>query len=161
MASAAPYAATPHSSVGAAICPIYPFGPGPSASISTTTPFPGETVTISGANFDKNAHVSVVMSSPTVTLATATTSSSGAFTVHTAIPGNASGTKTISVVGGAPAECPPNSLVIHLQAGPNSGPPLSFTGVEIGAIVAVALALLVGGVLFATAGRRRTGKTRV
>lgn len=157
LAAPAIASATPHSAAAAAAtCPTYPPGPGPSVSISTTAPFPGETVTISGANFDKNTHVSVVMSSPTVTLASVTTSASGAFTVHATIPANSSGTRTISVVGGAPAQCLPNTLVITLQAaGPNTGPSLSFTGVEIGAMIAVAIALLVGGALFATVGRRR------
>jgi hypothetical protein len=137
-------------------CPTYPFGPGPSVSISTTNPFPGQSVTITGANFNKNAHVTVVMSPPTVTLGSATTSASGSFTLHLTVPTNATGTKTITVVGGAPAGCAPNTIAIHIQT--TVGPPgnhLSNTGVEIAAIIAVALALLIGGVLFATVGRRR------
>jgi hypothetical protein len=155
MASATAFSAAAAPAIPAD-CPTYPFGPGPSVSISTTTPFPGQSVTITGANFNKGAHVSVVMSPPTVTLGSATTSASGSFTLHATIPAGTTGTKTIAVVGGAPADCAPNTIAIHVQtpAGPNSGPPLSFTGVEIGAIVAVALALLIGGVLFATAGRR-------
>jgi hypothetical protein len=152
-AGRAPAAAAP----AAATCPTYPFGPGPSVSISTTTPFPGQSVTIRGVNFNKNAHVAVQMSPPPVTLASVTTSSAGSFTAHVTIPADVSGTKTISVVGGAPAECLPNTLVIHIQTAPPAAPGnhLSNTGVDILTGVLIALALLCLGLFLTRTGSRR------
>jgi hypothetical protein len=130
--------------------------PGPIVSISTTTPFPGQTVTISGANFDKNAHVSIVMTPPTVTLASVTTSATGTFTVQVTIPANITGTKTISIVGGAPAGCLPNSIVITIQTPATApGNHLSNTGVDIFAGLLVALVLVCVGLFLTRTGRRR------
>ena len=157
-AGAAPRSAAPlTAAAGTTTCPTYPFGTGPSVSISTTSPFPGETVTIRGANFDKNAHVSIVMSPPGRTLASLSTGSSGSFTAHVTIPTSATGTETISVVGGAPADCLPNTVVIHIQttAAPPPGGNLSNTGVDILVGLLVALALLGAGLFLTRTGRRR------
>lgn len=142
---------------GAATCPSYPFGPGPTLSISTTDPFPGETVTIRGANFDKNAHVSIVASPPGTTMASASTGSTGAFTARVTIPTSANGTATISVVGAAPAACPPNTMVIHIQTTvvPHGGGTLASTGVDILVGLLVALGLLCAGLFLTRTGRRR------
>jgi hypothetical protein len=138
-------------------CPAYPVGGAPSVSISTTSPFPGQTVTISGLNFDHSAHVAIVMRSPLVTLASTTTSASGSFSVQVTIPTNVTGTKTISIVGGAPADCLPNTIVIQIQ--PPTGPPpgnhLSNTGVDIFAGLLVALVLVGVGLFLTRTGRRR------
>lgn len=143
---------------GTATCPSYPFGPGPTVSISTTDPFPGETVTIRGANFDKNAHVSTVLSPPGTTLASVSTGSTGAFTERVTIPTGATGSATISVVGGAPAACPPNTMVIHVQTTvvpPSGGGSLASTGVDILVGLLVALLLLSAGLFLTRTGRRR------
>lgn len=144
--------------VAAAVtCPTYPLSLGPSVSISTTDPFPGESVTIHGANFDKNAQVRIVMTPPGSTLASVNTGSTGSFTTHVTIPASASGTATISVVGGAPADCLPNTVVIHLQTAgtPPPGGGLAHTGVDILIGLLVALALLVAGLVLTGTGRRR------
>jgi hypothetical protein len=137
-------------------CNSYPPGPGASLGVSTTTPFAGEQITVSGANFNASKPVTVNMNTQTVELGTTTTNAAGSFSLKVTIPSDATGSHSISVSGPAvPTECPPGSIAITIASSSSPKPPLSFTGVEIGALIAVALLLLAGGVLFATAGRRR------
>ena len=125
---------------------------------STTTPFVGEKIEASGIRYCPDENVRLTIGGQFV--GDAHTNGAGKFDPQVTVPGPA-GDKLLCGVGASGLPHDQDCLTLHVRAaGPNSGPPLSFTGVEIGAIIAVALALLVGGVLFATAGRRRTGKSR-
>lgn len=156
IASAAPHAAVPE------VCPgftvAYPFSPDATIMSSTTTPFIGEKIEASGIKYCPNENVRLTIGGQFV--GNAHTNGGGSFDPQVTVPGPA-GDKLLCGVGASGLSHDQDCLTLHVRgAGTNSGPPLSFTGVEIGAIIAVALALLVGGVLFATAGRRRSSKSR-
>jgi hypothetical protein len=120
---------------------------------STTTPFIGQTFEASGIDYCPNEDVNITLRG--VHVATAHTNGAGAFEPPVVATGPA-GQAELCGIGatGQPNDRDCLELTIRAAA-PNSNPPLSFTGVEIGAMIAVAILLLVGGTLFATAGRRR------
>lgn len=135
-------------------CGTYPPSFGASMSVSTTTPFPGQTITISGQHFVANEHITLVLDTGFV-LAHVTVGADGSFSVPVTLPASLRGSHTI-LVDGDTSVCPPDPVQIVIQSG--STPPgggLASTGVDILAGVAVALALIAGGILFARSGRRR------
>jgi hypothetical protein len=159
LAAPATASASSHSAAAAAeICPgftaAYPFSPNATIMSSTTTPFVGQKIEASGIKYCPNENVRLTIGGQFV--GNAHTNGAGSFDPPVIVPGPP-GDKLLCGVGASGLLHDQDCLTLHVVAptGPNSSPPLSFTGVEIGAIVAVALALLIGGVLFATAGRRR------
>ena len=134
--------------------PFYPYPIGATIMSSTTTPFIGQHIEASGIKYCHNEDVRLTIAGQFV--GTAHTDNNGSFDPQVVVPGPV-GDKLLCGVGASGLSEDQDCLTLHVVSptGPNSGPPLSFTGVEIGAIVAVALALIVGGVLFATVGRRR------
>jgi hypothetical protein len=158
LASASPA----HTAVAAAakgeICPdadpFYPYPVGATIMSSTTTPFIGQHIEASGIKYCHNEDVRLTIAGQFV--GTAHTDNNGSFDPQVVVPGPV-GDKLLCGVGASGLSDDQDCLTLHVVSptSPNSGPPLSFTGVEIGAIVAVAVALIVGGMLFATVGRRR------
>ncbi|MFN2559716.1 MAG: hypothetical protein ABR571_00240 [Jatrophihabitans sp.] len=140
----------------------YPPGMCAQLSVSTTAPSPGQEILVTGSGFDANRTVTLVLHSPTATLGTATTGSAGNFAVRVTIPDSISGAHLLTVEGGS-AGCPAAGIQLFVQppgvaaveAHSPSGAPAA-TGVGIAAGLALALALIVGGLLFARAGRGRT-----
>lgn len=128
----------------------------PDATImsSTTTPFVGEHIEASGIKYCPNESVRLTIGGQFV--GTAHTNGVGSFDPQVVVPGPV-GDKQLCGVGASGLSLDQDCLTLHVVSPTTTsgGPGLAFTGVEIGAIVAVALALLVGGALFATAGRRR------
>jgi hypothetical protein len=121
---------------------------------STTTPFVGQHIEASGIQYCPNEDVRLTIGGHFV--GTAHTNSGQSFDPQVVVPAPV-GDQLLCGVGASGLSSDQDCLTLHVVSptAPNSGPPLSFTGVEIGAMVAVAIALLVGGVLFATVGRRR------
>ncbi|HEY2167320.1 MAG TPA: hypothetical protein VGH01_09160 [Jatrophihabitantaceae bacterium] len=128
--------------------------PGATIMSSTTTPFVGQHIEASGIQYCPNEDVRLTIGGHFV--GTAHTNSGQSFDPQVVVPAPV-GDQLLCGVGASGLSSDQDCLTLHVVSptAPNSGPPLSFTGVEIGAMVAVAIALLVGGALFATVGRRR------
>jgi hypothetical protein len=126
--------------------------------VSTTTPFPGQQITVSGSAFEASQNITLVMHSDAVALAHVTADSAGSFSVKVTIPTGTSGSHTIAVQGDM-SGCPVEPIQIRVQGhgvdAANSGGGLAFTGVDILAAVAIALALITAGVILARSGRHR------
>jgi hypothetical protein len=129
-------------------------------SVSTTTPNPGQTITVTGEQFKAGVHVTLTMTPYGITLAKVTTDSDGKFSAQVTMPLDARGHQLIHADGQA-KNCPADPIQITVQGngngnggGGNGGPP-AMTGVDIALLTGVALALLVAGLLFARSGRRR------
>jgi len=139
-------------------CATYPIGAVPAAelAVSTTTPFPGESIMVSGSNFVANEAITIELHSAPIVLAHVTTDGNGAFSVHVTIPSNLTGTHTIDVAGDH-SFCPSSPVTITIQSSGTSpsGGGLPNTGVDILAGVAIALALLAAGIALTHGGRRK------
>jgi hypothetical protein len=147
----------------AAPTPQYPPPSCPQLGVSTTTPFPGQQITVSGSAFEASQKITLVMHSDAVVLAHVTADSGGSFAVKVTIPAGTSGNHTIAVEGGT-SGCPVEPIQIRVQGhgvdSASSGGGLAFTGVGILAAVAIALALITAGVILARSGRHRRSGAR-
>lgn len=131
-------------------------------AISTTTPRPGQTITVTGEDFQSNVQVTLRMTPYGITLARVTTDSDGKFSAGVTMPLDARGNQLIHA-DGAGKVCPADPIQITVKGsagggstgtGGTGGPP-AMTGVDVALLVGVALALLAAGVLFTRGGRRR------
>jgi hypothetical protein len=127
-------------------------------SVSTTFANPGDSITVSGADFVPGSTVSIVIVSPRTVLATTKVSSTGTFSVAVTVPDLPPGNYQITATANQLA-CPVNTLTISLGTSPTSGSSGGHTPANTG--VDVLLLIGIGGVLFAAglvanrAGRRR------
>lgn len=133
-----------------------------SLSVSTTHPLVGETITVSGANFNAHAGVHLVMHSKSYDLGTFNTDAQGSFSAQVRLPFGVVGTHVIVAVSGAPniGQCPGVRIQIHGPAATSTGPggpPTSFTGTDLLLILLAAAVLLAAGVVFNRSGKRRHG----
>jgi hypothetical protein len=133
-------------------------------SVSTTHPLPGETITVTGANFTPGAQVHLVMHTTTYDLGTFKADGQGNFSAQVKLPNGVFGRHLIIAVSGAPHinQCPGDPIQIHGPEGTSNGPGghhggNSFTGVDILIIVLVAAGLLGAGVALTRGGKRRHG----
>lgn len=128
-------------------------------TVSTTTPFAGEVITVAGSNFEANTAYEVIFASNPVVLAHVTTDAGGSFSVHVTIPANATGSHEIVTEGVRfDNTCPTQHLSIPITMQTSPGAPhgggLAFTGVDILGMIALALLLIAAGVFFSRSGRR-------
>ena len=133
-------------------------------SVSTTHPLPGETITVTGANFTAGAHVRLVLHTKVYDLGTFKADAQGSFTAQVTLPSGVRGRHLVIAVSGAAhiSSCPGVPIQIHSPGATSSGPGghhggNSFTGVDILLIVLAAAVLLGVGVLLTRGGRRRHG----
>lgn len=139
-------------------------------SVSTTTPQPGQQITVAGSHFKPEAHITVALDTRSHPLAHVTSNAMGHFSTRVVLPQNATGRHRIKAFGGNLAGvpgCPATATVaIRFQAGgvsssqgnnpgvggagtgTGTGGGTAFTGVDIAALLAIALALIAVGVLF-------------
>lgn len=136
-------------------------------SVSTTTPYAGETMTVSGTGFTPGEQVTLELHSTARDVGTATVQADGSFTTQITIPKDVSGRHLLSVVGGDPA-CTVAPIALDIQAsaalgeqlGPNGGGGgLSSTGVQIALLLALAALALVAGIALTRAGREKRSRT--
>ena len=127
----------------------------PTISISTTHPFPGETITISGQGFDGVQSLTLVLTPGNVVLGHVATSTAGTFTTHVTLPAGVTGSKVIRADGSG-SDCPVDSINIQVSSNPPPHNPtnLPFTGVDVLTALAIALALIGVGLLLTRGGRR-------
>lgn len=130
---------------------------------STTTPFVGESIKVSGTCF--NANESVALSIGGQSVGTAQTDASGSFDPPVTVP-NLLGAQQLLGVGASGEATDRDSLTLTITAAATGGGSggggsggggggLAVTGTELAGVSILAVALLVGGALFVTAGRRR------
>jgi hypothetical protein len=156
----------------------YPVTTCATLAVSTTTPTIGESITVTGKNFDPTASVHLILKSvadPSVkySLGTATTDSAGSFSTDVTMPDPTTGAGNYNILAtsGAtqsPASCPADPLqLISLGtgaasasagggAGGGSGGGTAFTGVDVLGLLVLAGILVVGGVLLNQRGGRAT-----
>lgn len=135
-------------------------------SVSTTTPYAGETMTVSGTGYTAGEQVTVELHSTARDVGTATVRADGSFTTQITIPKDMSGRHLLSVAGGDPA-CTVGPITLDIQAsaalgeqiGPNGGGGLSSTGVQIALLLALAALALVAGIALTRAGREKRSRT--
>ena len=145
----------------------YPPTTCPTIAVSTTAPAVGETITVSGSNFDADATVTIQLHSATYDLGTDHTDASGTFSARVTLPAGVTGHHLIEVQG-AQSACPADPVQVDIQGtgGPASasvangspgspGTGTAFTGVDILGLLVAAAALIGLGVLL---NRRSSGR---
>jgi hypothetical protein len=124
---------------------------------STTTPFQGQTIEVSGLGYLPNENVALTIGG--ISVGTAHTDGDGNFDPPVVVPATLLGDQPLTGTGASGEPYDVDSLVLNIRAagtGPTtSGGGLASTGVDILTGIAVALALIGAGVLFARGGRRR------
>jgi hypothetical protein len=159
-AQAHPVAAPAASVLKKQVCPHpKPYPPSPHATVqsSTTHPRVGQHIEASGIHYCPNEDVTITIGGHFV--GTGHTNGVGTFDPDVIVPGP-TGQKLLCGIGASGLSRDRDCLTLFVQGSGTSGQGgggggTSFTGVEIGAMIAVAIALLVGGVVFARAGARR------
>ena len=134
--------------LGAVGASAAPYTGGATLAISDACVGNGASPTLTGAGFVASSTVSVTVGGDT--LGTATTDSSGAFSASFAFP-SLTGTQTVTASGSGVSATV--SVDFSCTAGQSTGS--SNTGVEILTLLLIAGALLAGGVVATTIGRRR------
>jgi hypothetical protein len=145
-------------SPGGPPCPhpsAYPPTPDATVQASTTHPEVGQHIEASGIRYCPNENVTLTIAGTFV--GTAHTDSAGSFDPQVVVPGPP-GQKPLCGIGASGLPDDRDCLTLFVQGAGTSGNSsggTSITGVEIGALTAVAALLIVAGVAFARAGRRR------
>jgi hypothetical protein len=176
VAGATPGAAGARAAAPQEICPgavAYPMSPGATIMSSTTTPYVGQTIKVAGANYCPNEDVDITIGGKHV--ATAHTDGNGAFDIQVVVPAP-TGQRVLAGVGASGLNADRDSLVLTIRAGAGVDPiavgpaggsgsggggasgtgGLAFTGTQIALLIALAAALLGGGIGLMYAGRRRS-----
>ncbi len=110
---------------GAGIAAPYAGAP---ATVSDTTPAPGQTVTVSAAGFMPNSTVMIVLDPGAAGLGSATVNATGVFSASVTIPASASGARTI-VISGKGTSTAPLTLSVAVNIGA-AGSGIPTTGSE-------------------------------
>jgi hypothetical protein len=133
-------------------------------STSTTTPYQGQHIEVSGMTYHASEDVKLYIGGQFV--GTGHTDSAGSFDPLVTTP-DLLGHQTLTGVGASGAANDVDSLVLTISKGSpagvaggggpggSSGGGLAFTGVEIAGLVGIAVALLAGGTAMMVVGRRR------
>ena len=131
-------------------------------SVSTTHPLVGETITVSGTNFNAHSNVHLVLHTKAHDLGTFTTNAQGSFSAQVQLPFGVLGAHTIVATSGAAniGQCPGLRIQIHAPAATSTSPggPTSYTGTDILLIVLAAAVLIAAGLIFSRSGKRRNAE---
>jgi hypothetical protein len=138
----------------------YPVGTQAEIFSSTTTPFVGETIEVSGKHYHPLEDVTLTIDG--IFVGTAHTDVNGAFDPPAIVPDRL-GDRELLGVGASGQPDDVDSLILHIRdrgvggtsASSSPGGGLSFTGVQVAGLGFIAAVLLVGGGLFVAAGRKR------
>lgn len=125
------------------------------ATVSDSTPAPGEGVTVTGSGFAPNSSVTVEIHSTVVTLATVTADANGTASAAVTIPtGLAPGSShSIQLIGVDPTGARQTVIVPIVVAGGSSS--LPFTGANAVALAATSAGLIGLGSFVTFTGRRK------
>lgn len=143
------------SAVPASAAAPYPPGGAAPLSVSTTTPAPGQTITVSAAGFGANEIVDLVLHSTPVTLASPRADSNGTFSVQVTIPSDVRGVHVLTATGRTTGKTVSITLTIGFPPPTGGGGGLPNTGLMVWGFGIVAAILLVLGTAFLVFGRRR------
>jgi hypothetical protein len=140
-------------------CPAANYPPTPNATVmsSTTTPFIGQKLEVSGSAYCPDEDVRLTIGGTFV--GTAHTDATGAFDPSAIVPGPV-GQKQLCGVGASGLANDRDCLPLTISAGHGTdavttGGGLAMTGTQIAGLVVLAVALVAGGAFLAAAGRRR------
>jgi len=137
-------------------------------SVSTTVPAPGESITVTGSKFDSHGHVRLVLDTGDV-LKRVTADANGSFTTKVKMPDGVTGFHVLHARGGKtnqPADCPADPG-LNIGSGASApGTPghhggTSFTGLDIGLLLAAAALLIAVGVALNRKSSRKSAGKRV
>jgi len=124
---------------------------------STTTPFQGQTIEVSGRGYHANESVALTIGG--ISVGTAHTDGSGNFDPPAVVPVSLLGDQPLTGRGASGLPDDVDSVVLHITAAgaspTSTSGGLSSTGVDVLTGLAVAIALIGAGVLFMQGGRRR------
>ena len=140
-------------------CPgsVYPVVPGATVQASTTTPNIGQKIEASGIKYCPNEDVDITIGGQHV--GTGHTDGSGTFDPEVTVPGPA-GKKQLCGIGASGLPNDADCLTLTIGKGTNPEKHhTSKTGVEVASLVTIAAILLVSGIVFVTAGRRRSNSS--
>jgi hypothetical protein len=152
------HAAPVGKTVAPAACPHpQPYPPAPNATVqsSTTHPNVGQHIEASGIHYCPDEDVRLTIGGTFV--GTGHTDSVGTFDPQVVVPGPA-GQKLLCGIGASGLAADRDCLTLFISAGGTgggSGGGTSFTGVEVGALIALGALLLVGGGVLLRVGQRR------
>jgi hypothetical protein len=147
-------------------CPkpaTYPPTPGATVRSSTTSPFLGQTIEVSGTNYCPDEDVDIRIGGQHV--GTAHTDASGNFDPPVVVPGPA-GSRVLDGIGASGLSNDRDSLTLCVTGdavcsgtggttAPSSGGGLPFTGTQVTGLIVLAIVLLGGGGAAIYAGRRK------
>jgi hypothetical protein len=144
----------------------YPVTTQATISVSTTNPFVGEKIEVSGACYHANEDVRITIGG--VFVGTAHSDANGAFDPSITVP-NLLGPQVLVGTGASGEANDVDSLTLTIAASAvggvsgnsGGGGGLASTGVKIAGLVLLAGALIGGGAFFATAGRRRKSPVHI
>ncbi len=147
----------------------YPVKAGATISVSTTNPYHGQTIVVTGSNFRAGEVVTIYLGATQAAQTHA--DSKGGFRISLRVT-SAAGKVQLRAVGAVCGSAALSLLVRSASgveptsaqntppgagsgAAGNSAGGLAFTGLDIAALIALAIALLAGGLYLTRAGRRR------
>lgn len=141
----------------------------PSIVLSDIEVMAGESVTVTGKGFETKEAVSLELHSDPVELATVTTNSSGGFSQVVTIPADTTNGKHQIVASGADSglEASANIQITTTSGGGNDGDgnntggsdnDLSFTGAQVGGLIAAAILAVAAGIVLVSVRRRKGGE---
>lgn len=137
---------------------VQPYPPTVPASlqVSTTTPFQGQTIKVSGSNFGPSEPVRLTIGG--LVVGVVNSDATGSFDPPVVVPSSLLGPQPVVGVGqtsGLTASLMLTVRAVPAAASSTGGSGLAFTGAQIGAALALAVILLATGAAFAVSGRRR------
>jgi hypothetical protein len=129
-------------------------------AVSTTTPHPGQQITVTGSGYQADESITLELHSATVVLAQVSTDANGSFSTSVTIPADTSAGSHLLVAVGGTSSCPVDPITLTIQGGAgvepgSTGRLPAFTGVAIASALLIAAGLLAVGLVAARAGRRR------
>jgi len=137
----------------------YPPAPDATVQVSTTNPYAGEKVKVSGIHYCPNEDVDITIAGQHV--GTGHTDGNGTFDPHVTVPGPA-GDKQVCGIGASGLSSDQDCLIIDVRAKGTTNQPATtggggtaMTGVEIALLGVLALVLVLAGVGMTTLGRHR------
>jgi hypothetical protein len=145
------------------VCPgatTYPPSPGAIIMASTTTPFVGQRIEVTGKNYCPDEDVTIFLRGKKV--GTTHTSATGTFELSLIVSGPP-GEASLAGIGASGLSLDRDSLVLTIRAAssssnpgsPSGGPGLALTGTELTGMIVLAALLLGGGGVMLYAGRRK------
>ena len=128
------------------VSPVSPVDGRPNAVVESGSHVEGQAVTITGNGYRPNTVVTVVLPSTGVTLGTATTDATGAFSLIATLPIGTTGKQMVRVLG-VSVENSPFTVNTEVVVAPATAQELALTGSNTALIISIAFGLMLAGLL--------------